>query len=197
MIEPAPQKAFRSLDITSRGDKPEAVIVDMDGTLENWDGSVNDDGMAYVHEHHAAGRVIVIVTARDHETCYARTHRWLTEHLAVPFVGPFCRTLTDPRYASAFKQDVCERLSHLYRVIGAIDDNPHVLAMWREIGVDAVRTFDAPRPQRLLYDEEWLDFDSWMERLERLESVGSRRRRRGRKKRMKWSKRLDRSSSLD
>jgi hydroxymethylpyrimidine pyrophosphatase-like HAD family hydrolase len=131
---------IRSLFLTDKGTRPEAVIVDMDGTLENWDGRPHSEGLSYVQHQHAQGRVIIIVTARDHETCYQRTHAWLTRNLTIPFVGPFCRSRDDQRYASAFKEDVFRRLSHLYKIVSAIDDNKHVLNMWRSVGIEAVET---------------------------------------------------------
>ena len=115
------------------GTKPQAVILDMDGTLENWDGKPNPPGVEYVNHHHSQDRVIIVITARDHEWSYQRTHKWLKDHLAVPFVGPICRPSDDERYACDFKKDVYERLSHVYDIVGAIDDDNYVLGMWRSI----------------------------------------------------------------
>lgn len=115
------------------GTKPEAVILDMDGTLENWDGKPNPPGVEYVNHHHSQDRVIIVITARDHEWSYQRTHKWLKDHLTVPFVGPICRPSDDERYACDFKKDVYERLSHVYDIVGAIDDDNYVLGMWRSI----------------------------------------------------------------
>ena len=156
----------RTLHIHQAGSKPEAVIVDVDGTIENWDGRPHTDGMAWVNQQHAAGRVIIVVTARDHGNAYQRTHAWLTRNMTVPFVGPFCRSDDDPRYASAFKQDVHRRLSHLYKIVAAIDDNLHVLNMWRSIGVEAVQTaYDYSNHPRI-NDRKWSpgpidDYDEW------------------------------------
>ena len=123
------------------GTKPQAVIVDMDGTVENWDGRPNPPGIDYVHRHHAEGRVIIVLTARDHDWSYSHTHDWLVNHLPVPFVGPFCRPDDDERYASDFKRDIYERLSHVYDIVSVIDDNQHVLDMWLSIpGLEVVAT---------------------------------------------------------
>lgn len=189
--EPKPP---RTLDMAQSGVKPEAVIVDVDGTLENWDGVHNKLGMEYVREQHALGRVIIVVTARDHETSYNRTHAWLKANLPVPFVGPLCRSLTDRRYASAFKQDVFERLSALYEIVGAIDDNEWVLDMWREVGVEAVQTFDSPPRPRLKFDytDWWLDEGAepdenspWWADFDRRHGLGGKKRRR-RRNRRRW-----------
>lgn len=123
------------------GTKPEAVILDMDGTLENWDGFPNPHAMEYAKDHHAAGRVLIIVTARDHEWSYKRTHDWLRRHLDLPFVGPICRPADDERYACDFKKHVYDQLSVVYDVVSAIDDDDYVLGMWESIpGLDVVRT---------------------------------------------------------
>lgn len=123
------------------GTKPEAVILDMDGTLENWDGHPNPHAFEYAQAHHDKGRVLIIITARDHEWSYSRTHDWLRKHLHLPFVGPICRPADDERYACDFKKHVYDQLSVVYDIVGAIDDDDYVLGMWRSIdGLDVVET---------------------------------------------------------
>lgn len=150
------------------GTKPEAVILDMDGTLENWDGWPNPHAMEYAQKHHDEGRVLIIVTARDHEWSYKRTHDWLRNHLHLPFVGPICRPADDERYACDFKKHVYDQLSVVYDVVSAIDDDDYVLGMWRSIpGLEVVETnYDyqvaksAPRSavQKALGE---MDYRSW------------------------------------
>lgn len=131
------------------GTRPEAVILDMDGTLEDWDGYPNDPAMDYARKHHAAGRVLIIVTARDHEWSYQRTHDWLRTHLDLPFVGPICRPADDERYACDFKKHVYDQLSVVYDIVSAIDDDNYVLGMWRSIpGLEVVQTNYSTRPSR-------------------------------------------------
>lgn len=124
--------------------RAEAVIVDMDGTLENMDGSINDAGMAYVEEHYRCARTIIVVTARDHEHSFDYTHEWLRHFMPVPFIGPFCRAIGDRRHAVEFKRDVHAHLSGLFEIVGAIDDNPFVLEMWSKLGLKTVQAFDSP-----------------------------------------------------
>ncbi|MGB5794430.1 MAG: hypothetical protein WBH51_01405 [Mycolicibacter algericus] len=132
-------KRIRSLYAPS-GTRPPAVIVDIDGTLEDWNCLPHPETLKWVKRQHDAGRVVLIVTARDHETDYKRTHAWLKRHLHVPFVGPFCRSYDDLRYASEFKRAVYKQLSGLYEIVGAAEDNRHVIAMWKAQGLEVLET---------------------------------------------------------
>jgi hypothetical protein len=140
------------------GTKPEAVILDMDGTLENWDGWPNSHAMEYAQAHHDQGRVLIVITARDHEWSYKRTHDWLRDHLHLPFVGPICRPADDERYACDFKKHVYEQLSAVYDIVSAIDDDGYVLGMWRSIpGLEVIETsydYNVARGQRR---NQWKD----------------------------------------
>lgn len=133
------------------GTRPEAVIIDMDGTLENWDGHPNPPGLEYAERHHSEGRVLIILTARDHEWSYRHTHDWLVKHLDIPFVGPICRPADDQRYACDFKRAVHDQLSSVYDIVSAIDDDNYVLEMWRSIPtlevVETGYTYNTKREQ--------------------------------------------------
>jgi hypothetical protein len=142
----------------SRGDKSRpgtrqtAVIVDMDGTIDDL-GRPNAFGMSYCRQMHKAGHVIIIVTARTHSIDYERTHRWLIRNMQdLPFVGPICRAKDDMRFACDFKRAVYQSLSGVYEIIGAIDDDRHVLQMWRSIAglevVEAKPAFPVTRGDR-------------------------------------------------
>lgn len=145
------------------GTRPQAVIIDMDGTLENWDGKPNPPGLEYALKHHSEGRVLVILTARDHEYSYRHTHDWLVRHLDVPFVGPICRPADDGRYACDFKRAVHDQLSSVYEIVSAIDDDHYVLDMWRSIpGLEVIETsysYERKGPVRSVRPE--LDLDIW------------------------------------
>lgn len=135
---------------------PEAVIVDMDGTLQNRDGSHNHHGLAFVREHHAADRTILVVTARDHEWSYWYTREWLDAHLGVPFVGPFCRPMSDRRHCTEFKRAIHLQLSTDYQIVAAIDDNPFILGVWRDLGIPTVvRAMDSPARGEDDYLYDW------------------------------------------
>ena len=113
------------------GTKPKAVILDIDGTLQDWGNVVNKKVLDWVDKHYRAGHVLIVLTARTHEHDYKRSFDWLVGHLPYPFIGPFHRSDDDPRYASEFKREVAESLSQLYTIVGAADDNTYVNDMWR------------------------------------------------------------------
>lgn len=119
-----------------KGTRPKAVIIDIDGTLQDWGSTTVSKGMEFAKRHYEADHVLVIVTARDHEYSFESSFNWLVAHLPYPFIGPIHRTCDDPRYASEFKREVAESLSTLYEVVGAADDNSYVLEMWHEYAKD-------------------------------------------------------------
>lgn len=119
------------------GSRPTAVILDMDGTLDVA-GKPGKPGMRWARRMHRAGHVLIVVTARTQEYEYERTHAWLIRNMRdkmkpMPFVGPFCRSKDDMRFACDFKKAVYDMLSNTYDIIGAIDDDRWCLQKWRTI----------------------------------------------------------------
>jgi hypothetical protein len=55
---------------------------------------------------------------------------WLRQHLAVPFDGPFHRPDDDLRPDVQVKADIHRYLARHYDIVGAVDDNPNVIALW-------------------------------------------------------------------
>lgn len=160
---PVPVRQSRFGPNGKPGTRPQAVIIDMDGTLENWDGHPNPPGLEYAQRHHAEGRVLIILTARDHEWSYQRTHDWLVKHLDIPFVGPICRPADDGRYACDFKRAVHDQLSSVYEIVSAIDDDNYVLEMWRSIpGLEVVETsYSYHATKRTSPVREVQDWEDW------------------------------------
>jgi hypothetical protein len=133
-----------------------AVIVDVDGTLadvrsirhhvaskpKNFDAfhaasahvPANQQAIDFVTRHHAAGFVIVVVTARL-QTWAGVTTTWLDQHVPVPFDGPFHRPDGDFRPDVQVKRDIHRYLSRHYDIRGACDDNPAIVALWDELGI--------------------------------------------------------------
>lgn len=125
--------------------RPKAVIADVDGTLADVRGirhhvahkpkdfdafhaasahvPPNQQAIDYVARHHAAGFVILVVTARL-QTWAGVTTTWLERHMPVPFDGPFHRPDGDFRPDVQVKRDIHRYLSRHYDIRGAVDDNP-------------------------------------------------------------------------
>ena len=146
--------------------RPKAVIVDVDGTLadvrairhhvatkpKNFDAfhaasahvGPNQQAIDFVTRHHAAGFVIIVVTARL-QTWFDVTNTWLHRHMPVPFDGPFHRPDGDFRPDVQVKRDIHRYLSRHFDIRGACDDNPNVVALWTELGipVEVVPGWDA------------------------------------------------------
>lgn len=117
------------------GSRQKAVILDIDGTLQGWGSSADSKVMKWVKEQYDKGYVLIVVTARD-EGMQDTSFNWLMHHLPFPFVGPFCRSDDDPRYASEFKRELCEHLEGIYQIMGAADDNKFVNDMWKQWAID-------------------------------------------------------------
>ena len=154
--------------------KPTAVLVDVDGTLVDVsgilhyvDGSLgttkagkpiknfdkfhassafcppNQQAIDYCERAHAAGHAIVIVTARMDQWRTA-TIEWLNAELDVPYVGPHMRRDRDYRKDVVVKTEIHAKLTDRYDIVGAIDDNPNVIALWESLRIP---TEVVPRPE--------------------------------------------------
>lgn len=133
-----------------------AVIADVDGTLADVRGirhhvaqkpkdfdafhaasahvPPNQAAIDYVAAAHAAGHVVVVVTARRARWADVTT-TWLHRHMPVPFDGPFHRPDDDLRPDVQVKADIHRYLARHYDIVGAVDDNPNVIALWDRIGI--------------------------------------------------------------
>lgn len=140
---------------------PEAVIVDMDGTLADVSGvrhyvlrgprqhrdfehfhlgslfcPTNPDVVAWVEAQRAQGRAIVIVTARRGRWM-RYTRMWLQKH-GIEYDAMYMRPETDDRKDYAVKRDIHAMISRRFHVVAAIDDNPSVLTLWEDLGVPEI-----------------------------------------------------------
>jgi|SRR6478735_855291 len=133
------------------------IIFDMDGTLcdvqairhyvrgdnQNFDAfhkaslwcPPNYDVLEAAQGHASDGYHITIVTARD-EKYRDVTEDWLDKY-KVPYDVMYMRPWGDRRKDRDVKIEILEeiRASNLNPVL-AYDDNPHVIAMWKEHGID-------------------------------------------------------------
>jgi hypothetical protein len=153
------------VSISDKWQKPRAVIVDMDGTLVNVssirhyvrDIPQDEDGvqrrkkdfdsfhkaslfcpaiwptMDKIQWYWESRLDILVVTARSWD--YEKTTRdWLHKY-AVPHTKLFMRPIGDFRADVDVKRDILAEIEKTWRVVHAIDDNPHVIALWEEKGI--------------------------------------------------------------
>lgn len=133
-----------------------AVIADMDGTLadvrgirhyvaakpKNFDAfhaasahvPANQQAIDFVTQAHADGHVVIVVTARM-QKWFDVTTAWLARYMPVPFDGPFHRQDGDVRPDIQVKRDIYRYLIRHYDIVGAVDDNPNVIALWDSVGI--------------------------------------------------------------
>ena len=140
-----------------------AVIVDCDGTLVDvtsirhhvvpglpgWAGRKDFDAfhkasvwcppihstLAAVEEHRAAGRAILIMTARMRRW-EPHTRGWLATH-SVRFDHLFMRTDGDRRPDTVVKAELLAQARAMgWDPTHAIDDNPSVVGLWESEGLD-------------------------------------------------------------
>lgn len=136
----------------------EAVIVDVDGTLcdvrtirqwvrppkknmhrfhtESAGMPPNQQALDFCLRHHAAGRIVLVVTARTYRF-EELTRTWLNTHLSIPYLGPFMRGDNDFRPDYEVKSDIYRILTedHGYTIVEACDDNPNVIRLWEGLGI--------------------------------------------------------------
>ncbi|MFC7527690.1 AAA family ATPase [Actinoplanes sp. GCM10030250] len=126
---------------------PEAVLVDIDGTVAlmagrspyDW-GRVGEDEpnpavITAVRAMHAAGHAIVFCSGRD-EVCRPETEAWLDLFVGVPYEALFMRPAGDSRKDSIVKREIFDReVSDRWRIVGVFDDRQQVVRMWRALGL--------------------------------------------------------------
>ncbi|GAA4956383.1 AAA family ATPase [Actinoplanes utahensis] len=126
---------------------PEAVLVDIDGTVAlmngrspyDW-GRVGEDEpnpsvITAVRAMHAAGHAIVFCSGRD-AVCRAETEAWLELYVGVPYEGLFMRPEGDSRKDSIVKREIFDQeVRDRWRIVGVFDDRQQVVRMWRQLGL--------------------------------------------------------------
>jgi predicted kinase len=126
---------------------PEAILVDIDGTVALLDGRdpydmrrVGDDRpnpavITAVRAMHAFGHQIVYCTGRT-DNARAATEAWLKRHVDVPYEALFMRRTGDTRRDSVVKAEIFEReIRHRFQITGVFDDRAQVVRMWRALGL--------------------------------------------------------------
>lgn len=126
---------------------PEAVLVDIDGTVAlmrgrspyDWsrvgEDAPNPPVITAVRAMHAAGHAIVFCSGRD-EVCRAATEAWLDRFVGVAYQALFMRPAGDSRKDSIVKRQIFEsRIRDRWRITGVFDDRAQVVRMWRGLGL--------------------------------------------------------------
>ncbi|MEV0898663.1 AAA family ATPase [Actinoplanes sp. NPDC049802] len=126
---------------------PEAVLVDIDGTVALMNGrspydwrrvgedEPNPSVITAVRAMHAAGHAIVFCSGRD-AVCRAETEAWLDLFVGVPYEGLFMRAEGDSRKDSIVKREIFDReVRERWRIVGVFDDRQQVVRMWRQLGL--------------------------------------------------------------
>lgn len=143
--------------------KPQAIIVDMDGTLADVSGirhyvkrprnqkdfdsfhgasvfaPANAAPLALVQRAHEDGTFVFVVTARRSKW-ERHTRDWLAKH-AVPYDALCMRGNTDTRPDTDVKRDILQRIRATHDPVLAIDDNPAVIALW---SAEGITTYQVP-----------------------------------------------------
>jgi predicted kinase len=128
--------------------KPEAILVDIDGTVALATGGRSPYDMTRVDEDvpnppvitavramHAAGHRIIFCSGRS-DDARAATETWLTKHVGVPYEALHMRVTGDQRRDSVVKAEIFDReIREHFHVIGVFDDRAQVVRMWRELGL--------------------------------------------------------------
>lgn len=137
--------------------RPEAVIVDVDGTLCNvtsvrhhvlnrpkdFDAfhreaetcPPHQQAIDFCWKHFQAGRDILFVTGRM-EMWRASTQTYIFRTLPGMRVwGPWMRPQGDYRPDVEVKTDIFNQIAEYWDVVAAIDDNPNIIALWKGLGI--------------------------------------------------------------
>ena len=127
---------------------PDAIIVDMDGTLANIDwrnpydaSSCDEDGIYRDVEDlvkttiDAHGDWILIILSGRMEQFKGPTVRWLDKY-EIPYTHIYMRQDNDYRKDSIIKQEIYEdKIQNKYNVKFVLDDRNQVVDMWRGLGL--------------------------------------------------------------
>lgn len=84
--------------------------------------------------------VIIVVTARNEEW-RAHTSYWL-DKANVPHTALFMRPQGDYRPDYDVKKDILEQINLFWEPIHAVDDNPNIIKLWEENGIETTKIGD-------------------------------------------------------
>jgi predicted kinase len=152
---PVPEEPAAGTDGAARYEPkpgtPKAVLVDIDGTTALMaarspfdETRVHEDRpnvpvITVIRAMAAAGNAVVFLSGRT-DACRAATHRWLCEHVGVPFQCLYMRAAGDFRKDAIVKRELFDRhVRDSYDVTCVLDDRDQVVAAWRELGLTCLQ----------------------------------------------------------
>lgn len=86
--------------------------------------------LALAKKHHAEGKAVLIVTAREEEWRHI-TESWSSQN-EVPYRSVHMRKQGDKRKDKIIKGEILDLLLETYDIEHAYDDNPTVIELWQE-----------------------------------------------------------------
>ena len=125
---------------------PKAIIIDVDGTIAKMEGRGPYDYCRVKHDIprkfdiamikgalRETGAKPIFLSGRD-GICYQDTWNWISEHFRTGYVELYMRAEGDRRKDFVIKEELFwNHIGEKYDVVGAFDDRPQVLRMWREL----------------------------------------------------------------
>lgn len=139
-----------------KNNKPDAIIVDVDGTVADmqgvrtpfeWDKVGQDKPHQYVidivNSARLDGLTIIFLSGRD-GSCMEETHRWLCRHTEIDDFYLFMRSVGDMRKDTVVKKELFKKyVDNNFNVLYAIDDRYCVARMWQyELGLKVIKVGD-------------------------------------------------------
>ena len=140
--------------------RPKAAILDLDGSLVNvtdalpklysGDGKRKDydafhaasrnsppyqSGLDFARRAHDSGHTLLVVTSRDGQWRELSCD-WLSDHLDLPWRGPFQRTIGDRRPSVTVKGEIYQELVKHYDIKLAIEDDKRIIKLWGSYGIE-------------------------------------------------------------
>lgn len=133
--------------------KPEAIIVDIDGTLAHTTGrSPYDNSLVHtdtvdkivlelVQKEHSLGTTVIVLSGRK-DDCRDVTDKWLRDK-GVEFEHLYMRDYRDDRNDAIVKNELFDKyVRDNYRIKYVLDDRNRVVKRWRALGLKTLQVED-------------------------------------------------------
>lgn len=130
--------------------KPNAIIVDIDGTLAHMNGRTPYDYSKVssdicdvfvkdiIDKYYNSGFDIIVVSGRE-DSCLDETREWLLKN-NIPARKLFMRKSGDNREDSIVKKEIYENdIKDYWSIFLVLDDRNRVVEMWRSLGIKCLQ----------------------------------------------------------